>query len=493
MKKETTDILIMGSGAAGFAAAIEAAGAGAKVIVLEKNGNYGGVSVTGMGLFAVESHHQRAKNVDFTKDDAFKLFMEETQWRADAKLVRKVVNKTADTIKWLEDMGVVLALLDKNQYPGAINQTGHLVISPKVGVGPTATADMVFKMKDRAEALGADVRNQATVTDIEHVGNEYLVKWTDAEGEANEITASAVVIAAGGFAHDAELAERQHVEYGKNFAFAHRVPQTGEGIRMAWKLGAVEDGMAMLYTTYMDAMSGHYGPSLAGLFNLAMFSFPYLWVNSRGERFVDEGNLNGAYMGNALARQKDGVAYLIFDKSIVDRIKAIGPDVGGYLTADKELDLDAEFDKALEANLGEMFFRADSLEELAEKVGLPYEAFKATIDEYNHACDTGYDELFAKDRRYLQPVRTPRFYAIRRNNSGYGSVGGIRIDHNAAAIGADWEPIPGLYAAGDCANGTIAGNTALMYKVWGGTLSFATNSGRIAGESAAAYIKSLKA
>jgi len=166
MKRENTDVLIMGSGAAGMAAAIEATKAGAQVILLEKSRNFGGVSVTGMGIFAVESHHQKKKNVDFTRDDAFKLFMEQTQWKADPMLVRAYVDKTADTVEWLEDMGVQFELLDKLQYPGAVNQTGHLVVSPKVGIGPSATADMVWKMKTRAEEQGADIRNQATVTDI---------------------------------------------------------------------------------------------------------------------------------------------------------------------------------------------------------------------------------------------------------------------------------------------------------------------------------------
>lgn len=489
MRKEQTDVLIMGSGAAGMAAAIEACTGGARVILLEKGKNLGGISVTGMGIFAVESHHQKRKNVNFTKDDAFKLFMEETQWKADPIVVRNYVDKTADTIEWLEDMGVEFQLLDKLQYPSAINQTGHLVIPPSGVNGPGSTGDMVRKMTARATELGADIRNQATITDISHnAAGGYSVQWKDSDGNENWIEAKAVVIAAGGYVHDRELSARNHMEVGKNFNTANNIPLTGEGIRMAWKLGAVEDGMEYLYTSYIDAGHFPFSKQTQPLFNLMMFSFPYLWVNKRGERFVDEGNMNGAYMGNAIARQKDGTFYILFDADTVERVKTVGPDIWGYLDADELLDIDELFDLAIDRG-ADMLFRADSLEELAEKTGLPYETLQKTVDRYNTDCDHGHDTLFAKDHRYLRPVRRPKYYAVRRANSGYGTVGGIRIDGNAAAIGADCEPIPGLFAAGDCANGTISHNSAMMYTVWGGTLSFAVNSGRIAGESAAAFAK----
>ena len=123
-------------------------------------------------------------------------------------------------------------------------------------------------------------------------------------------------------------------------------------------------------------------------------------------------------------------------------------------------------------------------------MGVPVEKFKKTIEDYNKACDERHDPLFAKKIKYLRPVRTPKFYAMRRMNAGYGSVGGIKINYKAEVINKEFDRIDGLYAAGDCANGIVAYNTSLMYTVWGGTLSFAVNSGRIAGESAAEYIMS---
>lgn len=494
MNKENTQIVVIGSGAAGLGAAIGASEKGADVIVLEKAKTVGGISVTGMGIFAVESHLQKEKNVNFSRDDAFKLIMEMTQWKADAKLVRAYVDKSADTVKWLENMGVKFALLDKLTYPGAVNQTGHLVLHPTIGVGANATSFMIQKMNDRAKELGVDVRMNCQVIDIDHESETYRVLYKDGDGGECEITAKAVVIAAGGYVHDAELLTETGAHTGNNYIYnksvgmANKFPLTGECIRMAWKLGAVPDGLGLMLTTYMDGEPFPRTPETQPLWDLLMFCFPYLWVNKNGERFVNEGNMNGSYMANAVARQKDGTYFMVFDKATVDKIKEEGPDVWGYLTDDVNIDIDALFDLVIEKG-ADNYYKADSIEELAEKMQVPADKLKVTIEEYNASCHDKHDALFAKDVKYLRPVETPTFYAMRRMNAGYGSVGGIKINHRAEAINQDFEVIQGLYGAGDCANGTVSYNTALMYTVWGGTLGFAVNSGRIAGESAADYVK----
>ena len=108
MEKEYRQIIVMGAGLAGLAAAVSAREKGAQVLVLEARKRVGGISVTGMGLFAVESRHQKGLNLDsvFSKDDAFHYIMDRTQWKLDGKVARTYVDKSADTIEWLEDMGV---------------------------------------------------------------------------------------------------------------------------------------------------------------------------------------------------------------------------------------------------------------------------------------------------------------------------------------------------------------------------------------------------
>lgn len=493
---EKTNLVIIGSGAAGLGAAVGAGEKGVKSIVLEKSKIIGGISVTGMGIFAAESHLQKEKNVNFSKDDAFELIMDLTQWKADPRLVRAYVNKTSSTIDWLEDMGVTFSLMDKLTYPGAVNQTGHLVVSPKKGIGAGATAHMIECMAKRAAELGADLRFRTGVTNIEKLENGYLVSC-DCEGDTYQIEADAVVIGAGGFVHDKEMLADVGKVYGHDYEFNRSVglginiPLTGELIRMAWNLGAVPDGMGLMLTSYMDGLKFPRSLETQPLWDFMAFCFPYLWVNKKGERFVNEGNLNGCYMANAIARQKDGQYFMVFDQALVDQIKNEGPDVYGYLSDKNKVDIGMLFEKVM-AKGADNYYIADSIEELAEKMGVPVEAFKETIEEYNDACDQRYDPLFAKKPKYLRPLRTPKYYAVKRMNAGYGSVGGIKINHKAEVIGKDYEAIPGLYSAGDCANGLVSYNTSLMYTVWGGTLGFAVNSGRIAGESAADYVLNKK-
>ena len=132
-------------------------------------------------------------------------------------------------------------------------------------------------------------------------------------------------------------------------------------------------------------------------------------------------------------------------------------------------------------------FIADTPEELAEKIGVDPRVLKENIDEYNHYCDKNHDDLFAKDPRYLRPVRTAKFYGVKSQALIMATLGGIKINEKAEVQNKQSEVIPGLYAAGNCAGG-IYGDSYDVSNTTGGALSFAINSGRIAGENALKYI-----
>lgn len=153
----------------------------------------------------------------------------------------------------------------------------------------------------------------------------------------------------------------------------------------------------------------------------------------------------------------------------------------------RQIDMDELFDKVIEGG-SKNYFRAESIEDLADQIQVPVETLKATIKRYNADCAVGYDSLFNKKRKFLRPVKEAKYYAIRRKNGSYGSVGGIRINEKAQVKAENNRIINGLYAAGDCANSMIARDTALMYSLWGSCLGFAANFGRIAGENAADYV-----
>ena len=126
------------------------------------------------------------------------------------------------------------------------------------------------------------------------------------------------------------------------------------------------------------------------------------------------------------------------------------------------------------------------MRDLAESIDVDHEALRATVDEYNACCDENHDFVFGKKRIYLQPIRKPDFYAVRLALAAFMTNGGIRINHRTEALNKDRKVIPGLYAVGCCAGGLL-GDT---YEVstTGGSLSFAVNSGRMAGENALEYL-----
>jgi len=132
---------------------------------------------------------------------------------------------------------------------------------------------------------------------------------------------------------------------------------------------------------------------------------------------------------------------------------------------------------------------ADSIEELAEKTGIDPSGLKKTLAEYNRSCEKGYDDLFNKPHRYLRPLKTPKFYAARFFPGAYGSVGGIKINHRTEVLDKNWDEIPGLYAAGNDAC-SIYGDS-YVFVLPGNTMGFAVNTGRIAGENASEYIRSV--
>jgi fumarate reductase flavoprotein subunit len=232
-------------------------------------------------------------------------------------------------------------------------------------------------------------------------------------------------------------------------------------------------------------MPGELDPELAETFRQ-----PHLLVNLLGERFLNEGIIsNSSFTGNAISIQKNRTAFLIFDENIKHHVETVGFDsyhVVFPFTKVRNLDalIKAAFDKGYKD-----VYVADSLEELANKTGIDLDGLKKTVEEYNHFCERGFDPIFNKSHYFLRPIKTPKFYAGRLVPGAYGSLGGIKINYRTEVVNKDWKKIPGLYAAGTDAC-SIYGDT-YVFILPGNTMGFAINSGRIAGENAAEYIKTV--
>lgn len=490
MKQMSADIIVVAAGLSGLAAIISAAENGASVLAFEKSGGTGGAANMGMGPLGVGSRFQKSRMVSLTPGEAFRKHMSYTHWQVDSRLTRDFYFKSGETIDWLEDMGV--EFLEVSRYYavpevlrpyGTSEETWHIV-KPSPGAttaGPRAASAMIKKMTERAMDLGADIQLNTLVKKlIVEDGKVVGVIAQDADGGQIEARANAVIIATGGAGDNAEMI-KEHTGYtwGKDL-WSFRIPGTdGEGLKMAWEAGAAKTPLSLEKIFVVPDNLNHF--ILDGAFRQ-----PCLWVNADAQRFMNEDAIaNTTFTGNIISQQPGRVVYSIFDAALLKHYKKHGPDIHSHV---HPADIFDHFDEVLAADLAQGYehvFVADTLEELAEKTGLPCEDLLKTVDEYNDMCDNGFDEIYEKEHRYLQPIKKGKFYAIRFFPSAYGTLGGIKINYKTEVVNPEGKAIAGLYAVGvDACN--IYGDS-YPFIMPGNTMGFAINSGRIAGENAARY------
>lgn len=479
MKKLETDVIIVAGGPAGLCASIAASQAGAKAIIFEKGSTTGGTANMGMGPLGLNSRLQRLKQMGPSLDEAFRIFMDYTHWRVDAQLVKAYLEKSTTTIGWLEKLGVEF-VEPAAYFPGGWF-TWHIV-KPAMGEpGPMAAATMNVTLTERAKELGVEIMLQTPVKKILKQGEKIVgVMAEDKSGEPIQAMAKAVIIATGGFGNNVDMIKKfTGFEWGKDLA-SFRIPGVdGDGIRMAWEVGAAPTDMN-LEMIYM--MPGEFHPAVGEVFRQ-----PHLMVNLLGERFINEEIMpNTTFTGNAIARQKNRMGFTIFDEAIKKIMEEGLDDVSNVMRVFDAKGFDALLKAMMDGGYKDVFV-AESLDELAAKTGIDAGGLKNTVEQYNGFCDKGYDAQFNKRHSYLRPIRTPKFYAARFLPGAYGSLGGIKINHRTEVMNKDWKKIPGLYAAGTDAN-TIYGDS-YVFILPGNTMGFAMNTGRIAGENAAAYAK----
>ena len=197
-------------------------------------------------------------------------------------------------------------------------------------------------------------------------------------------------------------------------------------------------------------------------------------------------------VGNVNAKYKEGYTFSIFDDSIIQRLMERGIDKSvnvRTLSGSKPVNFQKEVEILFEKGNTDVFV-ADSVEELAGKLGMDAPVLKSTIDEYNQFCEKKHDDLFAKDPQYLRPLKGPKFYAVKAHTVTLGTMGGIKINHNTEVIDKKENIIPGLYAVGFDAGG-MYGDSYHVSVASGSSVGFAFNSGRIAGKNVLRYLKTV--
>ena len=466
------DVVIIGGGASGLCAALTLAYGGASVLVFEQEAEPGGMTNFAEGMFAVGSRLQKKHKVGLTVEEAFNVHMEETHWLANPRLVRAFMDKTAETVDWLEAQGAEFAGLFN------ISPFTPRVWHQMVGFGKEGLIKPLFKKAEKQDNIEIHFETEVKRLLLE----DGRVVGAVAEGKDGTVitaAARAVIIASGGYQDNQEWVDK----YCKSGFTRPVVParQVGSGARMAWEVGAEPYDMGVMQTIVLVPEEDLQSQLLTAGFQ------PRLWVNTLGERFTNEAICWKFPMaGNALARQPGAMAWCIFDDDsrVVMKEKGVNYVLGEFYDILKNLpDVDAELERGIAAG---KVFKGETLGALAAKIGVPAATLRETVDEYNAAYDGQKDSIFDKDRMYLDPIRKGPFYAVKLGLAAFMTNGGIRINHKTEVLKEDRAVIPGLYAAG-CSAGGILGDT---YEVstTGGSLSFAVNTGRMAGESALEYL-----
>lgn len=472
---DVADVVIIGGGGAGLSAGIEAKERGASVIVLEKEKhNRMANSARCIGIFAVESSLQKENNIHYTRDEAFKQAVTYAHWRNNTPLVREIIDKSASTIDWLLRYGVQFREVSAG-WPGC-PQTWHML------TGDALHPQLLPVLTKAAEEIDVRIIYSAPATGL-IAGPKRRIIGVEANASGQPVRIRAkdgVILASGGFGSNKEML-RKYTKWNERFKNMGCRSNTGDGIRMAESAGANLEFMDVLMMSQVKktAPGELWVPSMQA----------YLFINKDGERVADESMQRiWPEMGNIILRQKDQTIIVIFDADSKNALVNTGAKVGFHgvfwWEGKKATNLNKDIQRGLKRGL---IKKAKTIKALATALEVDSTTLENTVARYNQSCDRKHDDLFLKDAKFLEPVRKPPFYAmICTRPEYYVTLGGASINAKCQVLDTKNNVIPGLYAAGNDAGGMWAGCYNLY--MCGGASGFALNSGRIAGENAAADV-----
>ena len=444
-----TDVVVIGAGGAGLTSAIAAHEKGVKVILIEKTELLGGNTnyATG-GINAAGTRIQKAAGIE----DSPELFYEDTMKggknKNNKELVKVLTKNSAGIVDWLVERGVDISEVT---YSGG--QSVKRIHRPTggVAVGPV----IVSGLSKTAENEKIDIRKGTKAIALVKAKNRIVgVKVREIDGKEYTIKAKAVIVATGGFGANAKMVEKYNPKL-KGFGSTNNPAIVGDGIIMVEKVGGVLVDMKEIQThpTVVHKKTNMITESVRGE--------GAILVNRDGKRFIDELETRDV-VSKAILEQKGASAFLIFNQDIRENLKA----ADGYVKKG--------------------FAVEGTLEEIATKIGVDAKTLKATLDKYNEAVRTQKDLEFNKTK-FARELLGDKFYAIEVSPAVHHTMGGVRINTNAEVLGKNGRPIKGLYAAGEVTGGIHGAN-----RIGGNAVTDITVFGKIAGENAATYSKSVK-
>jgi tricarballylate dehydrogenase len=470
---ERTDVIVIGSGNAGFSAAHAAAERGRSVVLLERasEAEAGGNSYYTAGatriahdglddlvdLVVPDERHAHSVVPPYSRDD-FRADMEKvTEGRNDRAMTEVLVDESQDAVRWLAGLGLSYRLMYERQAyerpDGSYLFWGGLHLG-NVGGGEGLVADHTRV----ARGLGVDVRYDRAVTGfLTERGTDGSVRvagvvWASSTGETGTLSAESVVLASGGFEASAEM-RAEYLGTGWENAKVRGTPEnTGELLRAALELGAARGGdWSTCHSVQWDAFLPQNESNRELTNRLTRQSYPLgIIVNREGRRFLDEGadfrNYTYAKYGREILAQPGSVAWQVFDATLRPLLRTEEYDMPGISVV-----------------------TADTPGGLADAAGFDRASFERTVAEFNASIDRDVPlDATVKDGRradveppksnWASPIETAPFYAYAVTCGITFTFGGLKGDLDGRVLDEDGRVIPGLFACGEALGGLFSGN-----------------------------------
>ena len=488
------DVVVIGAGGAGMTAAMTAADAGQKVVILESQAMVGGNSARATGgmnaaktVYQDENEFDQAAGVEKTLATAAEKYADnETitalaktvseQWAAyqanptgyfdsvelmeldtmvggkginDPELVKTLCEGTADAIDWLDENGITLH--NVSSFGGASVKRIHRPVNEE-GKVVSVGAYMIPLLQENCEKRGIDIVLNTTVDTIltDANGAAVGVSGTDKDGNTVVVNAKSVILATGGFGANLDMVTQYKPELA-GFMTTNAAGAQGQGIEMATAIGAG--------TVDMDQIQIHptVEANTAALITEGLRGDGAILVNANGERFIDEVGTRDVVSAAEIA-QPGSYSWLIVDQAMADASSVIQ----GYI-------------KKGYTKTGATY------EELAKELDVDPTAFANTMEAWNSYVEAKNDPDFGRTS-FANPLNNGPYYAIKVTAGVHHTMGGVTINSATEVLKEDGTVIPGLFAAGEVTGGVHGAN-----RLGGTAVADFVVFGRIAGESAANY------
>lgn len=473
MGEPEIDVLVVGSGAAGLPAALAAVAEGARVMVAESEGVVGGAARLSAGMvMAAGSRLQHETGLDTDAELLYREYLLGNQYMIKPGIARRLADESGPAVDWLADLGVRF-------FPQVMQGGGEPVPRSHVADGGDRPGGQhiidVLYLRCLREGVEIALGNRVESLLV----RDGAVVGVRCNGE--EIEAGAVVLASGGFHASRAMIARQLpslASYGDLVGYNGPASSRGDALTLGEQVGANVVGHDHYVAMLTPRLEGReFGAYLPGWI---------LLLGPDGRRFIDETTPYGQSYG--VVRATGEVVYGLFDAQTLadngtERLENFKPKFPSGSEGPPNIWTTDNIVRLLETGAA---VQAETLEDVAQRLGLPVGAVEGAVERYNEHAARGEDRDFLKPAAFLRPLVTPPFYGVEIRPSMLGSGAcGLEIDPDGHVMTPESREIPGLFAAGEAAGGVIGTRYLGSGNSWARCLVF----GRAAGRAAARHAR----